>query len=309
MAPPLPIQLGFAEKVDEPLVAHPTFEEFPNKIGGQPTSFESGGMTNREVQSGLLNLGDLPDDLFSIWLNPERLLKADELTCGETEHVGFYRRPCLGLQEKQGQIFEGSFSTRRCPKREAFSHVNILRRGGFPVLHPGGPPRRGLPPSTVPIRLQKRFMSPAVLAKMLPEVNPYSNPAEGSEAFSTPVCGIDGSKQCSRCRSAPYCSREHQLLDWNAGGHKQLCRGGECSTSAPSSSTAASMRPAALTAALFPEYELVSEEEPMVPKTCDDFDDDEKDADKDFEETEVDVDKAFLKFQKRVELEPEQVIR
>ncbi|KAJ3328589.1 Programmed cell death protein 2 [Blyttiomyces sp. JEL0837] len=70
---------------------------------------------------------------------------------------------------------------------------------------------------------------------------------------------------------------------------------------------------------LFPEWEIVTEIEPMrmvdvkdavkamegVSLTKEEGDDDLADL----EETEVDVDKAFLKFQKRVEVEPQQVLR
>ena len=31
-------------------------------------------------------------------------------------------------------------------------------------------------------------------------------------------------KRCGKCRSVHYCSREHQVKDWENGGHKQLCK-------------------------------------------------------------------------------------
>ena len=42
------------------------------------------------------------------------------------------------------------------------------------------------------------------------------------------VCGATAQdknlKRCGKCRSVQYCSREHQVKDWENGGHKQLCK-------------------------------------------------------------------------------------
>ena len=37
-------------------------------------------------------------------------------------------------------------------------------------------------------------------------------------------CGEPGTKQCARCRSVAYCSRECQAQHWRKGGHKQQCK-------------------------------------------------------------------------------------
>ena len=34
----------------------------------------------------------------------------------------------------------------------------------------------------------------------------------------------EGMKQCDRCFSACYCSRECQIKDWKEGGHKEDCK-------------------------------------------------------------------------------------
>ena len=34
----------------------------------------------------------------------------------------------------------------------------------------------------------------------------------------------EGMKQCDRCFSACYCSRECQIKDWKEGGHKEECK-------------------------------------------------------------------------------------
>ncbi|KAJ3263496.1 hypothetical protein HK104_006639 [Borealophlyctis nickersoniae] len=47
------VQLGFVEALEEGTQLTATIDDFPNKVGGMP-----------------------------LWLNPERLLKADDLLCG-----------------------------------------------------------------------------------------------------------------------------------------------------------------------------------------------------------------------------------
>lgn len=36
------------------------------------------------------------------------------------------------------------------------------------------------------------------------------------------VCGIRGPSHCSKCKKSYYCSRKHQILDWQKG-HKENC--------------------------------------------------------------------------------------
>lgn len=40
------------------------------------------------------------------------------------------------------------------------------------------------------------------------------------------VCGWLGAKTCSQCKTAKYCSKEHQTLHWK-GGHKEFCKQGK----------------------------------------------------------------------------------
>ncbi|KAJ3210031.1 Programmed cell death protein 2 [Dinochytrium kinnereticum] len=135
------------------------------------------------------------------------------------------------------------------------------------------------------------------------------------------ICGLSGSKRCGKCNNVHYCGRSHQELDWKTGGHSVECKSedGEAMRSDEG-------RKKVERVVLFPEYELVTEREPDVlkPSRSDESlvdeaetlmkdvkvsDDSTKDEDADFEETETGVDKAFLKFQKRLEREPEQVVR
>lgn len=48
------------------------------------------------------------------------------------------------------------------------------------------------------------------------------NPVQfGSKVCS--VCGLLAPNLCSSCRKESYCSREHQILHWKEGNHKQKC--------------------------------------------------------------------------------------
>ncbi|KAJ3014875.1 Programmed cell death protein 2 [Thoreauomyces humboldtii] len=264
------IQLGFAEEIlDGPLPT--SIHDFPNKIGGKP-----------------------------IWLNKETALTADRVTCGVCE------KPMVLLLQ---------FYTPEDEPAEAFHRVIYLFCCRNGTCH----------------RMRWRDCFKAIRSQ-LPEVNNCYDAETGDEigeaAHLCDVCGLAGPKQCGRCHSARYCSREHQVNHWSHGGHKAACSG---STIAPSTSiittppTLPPMHPSHRT--IFAEFELVSEDEPpsATPATAALQDEDAlsatlsstqispstvaEDPDEDMEETEVDVDKAFLRFQKRVLREPEQVVR
>ena len=67
------------------------------------------------------------------------------------------------------------------------------------------------------------------------------------------LCGLKGSKQCSRCHLVNYCGRPHQLLDWTVGGHREQCGKG----TAPADPLMERRREKCL----FDEREIVSEPE------------------------------------------------
>ncbi|KAI7833054.1 programmed cell death protein 2 [Kickxella alabastrina] len=132
------------------------------------------------------------------------------------------------------------------------------------------------------------------------------------------VCGLAGTKGCSKCRARLYCSRDHQLADWS-GGHREQCGSGK-------TDNAAHRRK--LQRMVFPEYVIVSEEEPAQAQAeaeafGEDSDDDGEDTEgitaedmalvpvsgERAEDSSVDVDRAFLMFQRRIQLSPDQVIR
>ncbi|KAJ1733291.1 hypothetical protein LPJ61_001632 [Coemansia biformis] len=133
------------------------------------------------------------------------------------------------------------------------------------------------------------------------------------------VCGLLGNKACSGCHKRHYCSRNHQVADWDAG-HRAQCSDG---TAAPGSGAAHKNRQPNI---LYPEHIIASEEEPQDGSSDDDDDDDDNDDDSGndvrpedmavvpvggerVEDSEVEVDPAFLAFQHRIRKNPDQVIR
>ncbi|KAJ2553751.1 hypothetical protein GGH95_005616, partial [Coemansia sp. RSA 1836] len=141
-------------------------------------------------------------------------------------------------------------------------------------------------------------------------------------ASACAVCGLSGSKACSKCHGRFYCSRAHQVADWDAG-HRAQC--GHAHPQAPK--TAAYTRK--LQRMLYPEHVIVSEEDEDSGQLEADNDDDEASDDdgednegirpedmalvpvteERVEDSEVDVDRAFLLFQRKIQKSPDQVIR
>ncbi|PIA18229.1 hypothetical protein COEREDRAFT_71022 [Coemansia reversa NRRL 1564] len=138
------------------------------------------------------------------------------------------------------------------------------------------------------------------------------------------VCGLLGNKACSKCDTRLYCSRSHQMEDWNTG-HSQGCP----SYKAPGKDSLDNGQ--RLRHLLYPECVIVSEEEPLYGKDDEDGDGDIDGDDEgsnsgegveqestsealtktgeDLEDLEVDVDEAFMAFQQRVQRSPDQIIR
>ncbi|KAI9142509.1 hypothetical protein BKA69DRAFT_1066747, partial [Paraphysoderma sedebokerense] len=174
------------------------------------------------------------------------------------------------------------------------------------------------------------------------------------------ICKCKGTKLCGNCRSSFYCSKEHQLLHWNVGLHKNICKLHKSTPSTtlgspkeilsppsppPSPPTKNITPPTSVVSdneediqgqlsklqnadfallvkkgIIFPEWEIICEPEVLISE-------DEissakhglvklvpdsklqQYADESYEETETGVDKMFLKFQKRIEKQPGQILR
>ncbi|KAJ1858622.1 hypothetical protein GGH12_000545 [Coemansia sp. RSA 1822] len=122
------------------------------------------------------------------------------------------------------------------------------------------------------------------------------------------VCGLQGNKTCSTCHGRRYCSRAHQVADWDAG-HKAQC------SIMPHAESADHMR--RLRRMIFPEHVIVSEEEAEEqPETDSDSDSEEAEPNsvvpvtsERVEDSETEVDAAFMEFQRRIQRDPDQVLR
>lgn len=79
-----------------------------------------------------------------------------------------------------------------------------------------------------------------VYRSQLPRDNPYYPPTQDDESdnddvaidftpkkFTPPpqcvICGLSAPKTCGRCHTPHYCSRQHQMVDWNMCRHKEFC--------------------------------------------------------------------------------------
>lgn len=239
------VLLGFLEEALHPKAM--TRGYFPCKAGGKPA-----------------------------WLNPKNLPTQKQLTC---EHCN---NPMLFLM----QLYS--------PLRTTFgSHPGSFHRSLFLFCCLQGS-CSNKPRSIVCLRSQlpraNDFYPPVALPKLeeVPLEEGQSLPVLEDEPVPGVhlccICGNPAPSACSRCQSRRYCSKQHQLLDWKAGGHKALCapKGEQAaaSSSSPSSSSSASSTPSSTTPApaahntvplLFPQKEVVIEPE-------DDSDSDDSDA-------------------------------
>lgn len=138
------------------------------------------------------------------------------------------------------------------------------------------------------------------------------------------MCGCRGPQSCGACKSVNYCGKEHQKLDWTLGEHKSLCGNGIKSSAGNEKHKY-----------LLEEFDLVTErEETPVSNGSDSEVDDEARRMKDYEEfvakqkqttsddlanvpdeefekytCQIDDDKDFNRFKKRINYDPEQVLR
>ncbi|KAI7905781.1 programmed cell death protein 2 [Cokeromyces recurvatus] len=264
-------QLGYIEDPETPLTA----DTFPSKTGGKPA-----------------------------WLNPEYILSAEHVTCGNCEQPMPLLLQMYTPEDHPDDAFHRTV------------YVFCCKKG-----------------SCVKQDWTKSFR---VFRSQLPRDNPYyPQPVESDnedddihhftpKTFKAPtecvICGIGGSKFCGKCGKAAYCSREHQMQDWNMCRHKEFCN--KPTLTKEEQATVDQLR----AARIFIEKEIVSEPE---GKDKDEEEEEEQAAffkennpeersdskalvlagDEAEEETEVPVDDVFLSFQLKIQQNPDQVIR
>ncbi|KAI8925446.1 programmed cell death protein 2 [Entophlyctis helioformis] len=278
----LPVQLGFIVNGDgdndgddagpiEPLpLLASDIDNFPNKVGGLP-----------------------------VWLDPSNPLTAKDVECSM----------CSQPMALLCQLY-----TPENAAPQAFHRVVML------FCCKNGPCHRQPDASTKCFKLFRTQM-PQENAVYTPDGVLKDSDFDASDLCR--VCGLKGSLRCTQCKAVRYCSKAHAVLDWSTGNHKATCG---ASGSASSDADAAKVR----SAATFPEFEVVSEDEPplkpvgsgdsdairdagadvdKLAETLQGIPIEEPAADEALEDSHVDVDSAFLKFQQRVALSPEQVLR
>ncbi|XP_013187301.1 programmed cell death protein 2 [Amyelois transitella] len=174
-----------------------------------------------------------------------------------------------------------------------------------------------------------------VLRCQLPRKNPFYSyePYEENENEVFPmdkwanlcdVCGIKGPSHCAKCKKVYYCSRKHQILDWQKG-HKEYC------SVVQQNPTSCKINNFIVTESgksiLFKEWELIVDEEDEEDKDNVDVNHEMEKLRKLMQEkkagsldnvsdTELEQytrplpeDKVFNKFSKRVARHPDQVLR
>ncbi|RVE49475.1 hypothetical protein evm_005906 [Chilo suppressalis] len=137
------------------------------------------------------------------------------------------------------------------------------------------------------------------------------------------ICGCRSPSHCSKCKKVYYCSRKHQVIDWQ-NGHKEICSEIQKSITYKSSDFTVNNSAKSI---LFKEWELVVDEEDEeegstvdtnkeMEKLCKMIQDKRDGTLNNVSEEELEQyaktmpeDKVFNKFNKRIARHPDQVLR
>ncbi|KAG1470132.1 hypothetical protein G6F56_002859 [Rhizopus delemar] len=235
-----------------------------------------------------------------IWLNPEHILSVEDVTCGNCEQPMVLLLQLYTPEDFPPEAFHRTTYV-FCCKNGGCMKQDWSKRNQLPCDNPYYPAPEDSDNEESKNQQQftpKKFKSPSLCV----------------------ICGIAGSKVCGRCGSASYCSREHQMADWNMCRHKEFCNK---SASDEDQALVESLR----VSRVFEEKEIVSEpegkgedgeeeeqQEAFSKENNPEADEPDSRAlvpagDEAEEDTRVDVDDTFLQFQLRVQLYPSQVIR
>lgn len=174
-----------------------------------------------------------------------------------------------------------------------------------------------------------------VLRDSLPRRNKfysYDPPEEKPDEIFDPnkwtrlcnFCGCAGDKTCSKCKKVGYCSREHQVLDWK-DKHKNDCVNSNLNPSEESNvNRIEKNKPKSLNNMkyLYPEMEIIIEPEEVEEKVVDEeaelknlkeWEKENESLDVTEEELQAHVaikkDKAFMRFKKKIQDYPDQILR
>ncbi|KAJ1984044.1 hypothetical protein H4R34_000906 [Dimargaris verticillata] len=287
---PEPIQLGYAEKPDEWFFQ----DAFPSKIGGKP-----------------------------VWLVPTMPLKSEQATCGECSRPMALLLQLYTPEDNPKEAFHRTVYIFCCKDgachRKAWTNCFKVFRSQLPEVNPFY--------FAEPIEAESDESSGDIdiLEVRDEDIRWRLNP-NGPASKQCAVCGFHGTKTCSRCKQVYYCCREHQIIDWRSGEHRTHCIS-EDANDTPTNGSVVKDNP--YPQVFFPLLEIVSEpEEIIAPSASDDksyeqyistgtgsgpsFDEGitpDQASREDLVDSESAVDAAFLEFQKRVSLYPDQILR
>ncbi|KAI9506734.1 hypothetical protein GGI25_005608 [Coemansia spiralis] len=279
--------LGYAEPLDD----HFGSEQFPSKIGGKPK-----------------------------WLDPTHPLSVDRVLCDECGKPMVMLLQLYAPEDEPKDAFHRMLYVFIC--RNGKCHRSCASRC-MRVFRSQIPENNGL------YKSDEIVAADICSSGSVCSGNSDSNEKDGDIEWvladhvkSAPlcvVCGLLGNKACSKCHLRHYCSRDHQITDWDSGHRTQ------CKSSGKQNAESAEHR-RKLQRMLYPEQIIVSEEESGDAE--DDNNDDGSDDDTEdnegvkpedmalvpvtnerVEDSEVDVDRAFLAFQNRISENPDQIIR
>jgi len=271
------IQLGFVVPEEES-TAFLQSPFFPSKVGGKPA-----------------------------WLEPVNLPETDQIKCPQcTKQMSFLMQIYAPLDPKDNEIGASNDTYHRtlflfCCKD---GKCHLKSKQCFKLFRSQLPCDNGFyeDMSEEVEEVEETSWKEEILKKFRDK---YSQICE--------ICGMKAGNRCGGCKIARYCSREHQVEDWNLG-HDQECKGKQIEKRKSPH--------------LFKELEIETEEEVMteeddeetetpqdkqellqmfkqkysgaeLPENQDEEEEEEEDPDK----------KAFLSFQKRIKPHPDQVLR
>ncbi|KAG9301675.1 hypothetical protein G9A89_016746 [Geosiphon pyriformis] len=296
------VELGFAEPSEYPLTA----DTFPSKIGGKPA-----------------------------WLNPRYILSAEEVTCGVCKSPMILLAQLYAPKDHPSQAYHRMIYVFCCKKgschKTSWQKSLKVFRSQLPKKNPYWPslpstPQKKESGEHVEKNSKADNDSELLVENLSGKKKEGKSNGNSSKSFETAkqcfVCGLLGSETCGKCQIPQYCSKDHQIEHWNTGNHKKYCN---TPSSGDSSTIESDTQILCQKRVLFPEYEIISE-----PEINGDIDKDKVDkaflkkkkdqssviGDQEYEESQetyekskVEVDRAFLKFQKKIQLDPYQVLR
>lgn len=287
----LPVELGYVEE-SEPWRLESHF--FPSKVGGRPA-----------------------------WLSFKPLPTPDTIRCGVCqEPCVFLLQVYAPLDNVRPSSFHRTLYIFVCRNPEC---CTTNKADNFVALR-CQLPRENDFYSSEPLSLETEESGAAneeIDSPKSPILNSVKRQDEYNDHKICVVCACAAEKQCAQCKKVHYCCKSHQEIDWKSGGHKEIC-----GKSDDKNSASEKRNPLA-----FPEFELVTETERYVEQKAKERS--ESDRLKAYEEfvqqqrnqgggggggmTEESVqhleamakaaDKDFKLFRRRLEQNPEQVLR